>query len=521
MISSHSNKLNQISPLSAKRPQPASPPQPEKPEPPKDEVEIKASKKSPESAWAKVGLGLILAGSAASAFVGPAQMEVLKQLLPGSGGGGLSLTDMLRYQGYAGDSAVEREQTTQTIYDNMNVFDSPSGHDDGKIGISDLERVAEADNVAPAVSDSAKAVLADPILLNSLDVARGDKVDHVISDGDLQKALSYEDGGYFGTFAEMESRLYNTQYEGQNAFDYFDSLSGDNDKFNWHDLNTTLQSPAAPDPFKDLAHDLTANPTYMNAFDVASAHNSPTLFENYFDSAQRRDGTVSAEDLQEIAYAPLPESGRQFTEADQAALDRILGDAELGDDIFRDFYQTDRGNCVSTAVIKAAMDRFGDDIFKNVEKLANGSYRITMRDGFQLDISPSELEAAATAAHFQGDHAETKSLATLSYAAMAKRAWAMGHEGAQTYGQALLTLNDGEIAKYVPTYLGLKENVHSISREEVKNTQGAVVYGNGHAYFVDNVNGEMHGDKWGSETVWEGRTFVNDGELQNGAFIIK
>lgn len=522
------SRLTRLSPLASARPPVRA--TASSPQEPKDEV-ARTPKSTMERAekpvrskshkLAKIGLGTALGVSALAGIMysGPIR-EVLMQYGPGSGAPGLSLTEQLRYQGYAGEAAEQRQQVTQTLLDNLDLFDSPSGHQDAKIGISDLQRVAADSDVAPAVRDSAQAVLADPVLLNSLDVARGDRVDHVISQGDLEQALDWEQSGYFGSFVDVERELKNDKVDDVSAFDYFDQLGKTDQKFSWDDLNLALSSDQTPDPFRDLARDLTLNPTYMNAFDVASARNSPTVVDLLFNHSQQRDGVVSAQDLDNIALAPIPEVGRQFTETDQAALNRVLQDGKLGGDIFQDFYQTDRGNCASTAVIKMAMDRYGAHIFQDVQKLDNGNYRITMRDGFQEEISPGELEAAATAAHYHGQDPGTKGMATLSYAAMAKRAWMMGHEGAQTYGHALLSLNNGEITPQVPTYLGLKGHVHEISPSQVSHTQGAVVHGNGHAYFVDNVDGTMYGDKWGTRTVWEGKTFVNDGELQKNAFII-
>jgi hypothetical protein len=516
MIRSTSS-LAQLSPLVARTPRPVSDDAEAPPALPQDEVELSSSPPPKSSRWLKLGLAAGLGVVAAASLVGPAQVA-LQQVLPGSAAPSLSLVEQLRYQGYAGESAVQRQQVTQTMYDHLELFDSPTGRQDGKIGVSDLQRVAASQEVPAVARDSAQAVLADPVLMNSLDVAHGRRVDNLISDEDLQQALSYEQGGYLGSFVDVQRQL-QTPIDGQTPFEFY---AGGDDKFSWDDVYSAASSENAPEPFRVLARDLVANPTYMNGLDVASSTHDTGLV-SLLQRSHYRDGVVSAQDLQNIAYSPLPETGLQFTLADQIALDQVLaGRAELSEDVFRNFYQTDRGNCASTAVIKAAMERFGSDIFSDVQKLDSGSYRITMQDGFQLDVSPGELEAAATAAHFHGDQPEAKSLATLSYASMAKRAWMMGHEGAQTYGHALLSLNNGEITPHVPTYLGLKERVHKVRRDEVQFTEGAVVYGNGHAYYVDKAqDGQLLGDKWGTALPWEGKTFVNEGELQDGAFVLR
>lgn len=423
-------------------------------------------------------------------------------------------------QGYSGEAAADRTAVIEGIQQNIDLFDSAQGQDDGKIGISDLVRVAAKADVSVEARDSAQAVLADPVLLNSLDVASGTKVDQIISLDDLNQAWQNEQGGDFGAFSQVRSDLL-TSHDGQNAFQYFDQLGSKNDQFSLQDLQTAADSSAAPGEFRSLAQDLLANPNYINAFDVASQSN-PTGVFSFLNNGNYRDGTVSAQDLETIAYSPSPEVGAQFTSEDQAALDRVLsGESPISDDLFSSFSQTDRGNCASTALIKAALHEFGPNVFGSVEKLPDGSYNVTMKDGFRENISPSELEAAATATHYAGDSHETKGIATLSYASMAKRAWAMGHQGAETYGQALLSLNDGEISGNVPLYLGLQHHVDFIDVDDVSKHDHAVVYGNGHAYFVEKqADGQLFGDKWGAATPYAGGVHIDEGAQQDQAYIL-
>jgi hypothetical protein len=422
--------------------------------------------------------------------------------------------------GYSGELASDRPAVIQGLQQSINELDSPRGQDDGKIGVSDLERVAADASASSTARDSAQAVLADPVLMNSLDVATGTRVDHIISINDLNQAWQNEQGGDFGSFTSIRGELL-TPYDGQNAFQYFDQLGSKNDKFTLDDLQTAVDSQSTPGQFRTVAEELLANPNYANAFDVAS-NSDPTGAFSFLNSSNHRDGTISADDLDQIAYSPSPEVGAQFSPEDQAALDRVLaGETTLSDDLIQSFRQTDRGNCASTALIKAAMHEFGADIFQNVEKLPDGSYNVTMQDGFHENISRSELEAAATATHYAGGSNETKSFATLSYASMAKRAFAMGHEGAQTYGQALLSLNDGEVAGNVPLYLGLQNHVDYISVEEVGQHDHAVVSGNGHAYFVEKQgDGQLMGDKWGTPTSYQGRVHIDEGARQDHAYIL-
>jgi hypothetical protein len=514
--------LSQSSPL--QRSAPVRPPYAHRPaEGPSDRVEISApaevklKKKSSrlKTALLATTMGVSVAASL-GAMTSPGQ-AVLQQILHPQ----FHVQDMVsQLQGYSGEQAVDRSAVIQGLQQNIDEFDSARGHQDGKIGVSDLERVA-ADAAAPAAArDSAQAVLADPVLMNSLDVATGSKVDRIISIDDLNQAWENEQGGDFGSFSSVRRQLL-AEHDGQSAFQYFDGLSSQNDKFDLDDLHTAVATSSTPDPFRGLAEDLLANPNYLNAFDVASNSNPNGLF-SFVNSSNYRDGTISAADLDQIANSPSPEVGAQFSATDQAALDRALsGEAPLSENLIESFQQRDRGNCASTALIKAGLHEFGTGIFQDVAKQPDGSYQVTMRDGFELKISPSELEAAATATHYDGPSSETKSLATLSYASMAKRALAMGHEGAQTYGQALLSLNDGEISGNVPLYLGLQHHVDYINVKDVGDHDHAVVSGNGHAYFVEKQDdGQLIGDKWGTPTEYQGRVHIDEGAKQDHAYIL-
>ena len=514
--------LSQSSPL--QRSAPVRPPYAHKqPEAPIDQVDISAPTeariKKKSSRFKKALLATTMGVSVAAslgAMTSPGQALVQQILHPQFQA--KSLVSQLH--GYSGELAGDRGAVIQGLQQNINELDSPQGHDDGKIGISDLERVA-ADAGAPgAARDSAQAVLADPVLMNSLDVATGTKVDHIISINDLNQAWQNEQGGDFGSFSSVRSELL-TNYDGQNAFEYFDQLGTKNDKFDLGDLQTAVDSSSTPGHFRTVAEELLANPNYVNAFDVASNSN-PTGTFSFLNDRNYRDGTVSADDLDQIANSPSPEVGAQFTPEDQAALDRLLsGQAPLSSNLIESFQQRDRGNCASTALIKAAMHEFGANLFQNVEKLPDGSYNVTMQDGFHENISRSELEAAATATHYAGGSSETKSYATLTYASMAKRAFAMGHEGARTYGQALLSLNDGEVAGNVPLYLGLEHHVDYIKVDEVSKHDHAVVSGNGHAYFVEKQDdGQIIGDKWGTPTHWSGGVHIDEGAKQDHAYIL-
>lgn len=514
---------SQFSPL-ARTPLPAEP-KPEEENPHRDlppgtaDGEGKAESSAPKRTsgkWRRRLLGGALSLSvlaSAGALTGPGQALVQQLFQPQAAA--QSLVDQL--QGYAGESAIQRQTVIEELSQNLPLLDAPEGHPtDQKFGLSDLRRVAQDRGAPVPAQEGAQALLADPLLLRSLDVANGGKVDSLISQADLNTALGEEAGGDFGTFREVRDRL--VQGGESSVFQYLDHLGADDQGFSWGDLSQVETRGDAPEPVRTLAQELQANRNYFNAFDVATAANSVPFWQ----SGESADGFVSAEDLEQIAYAPQPEAGRQFSEQDQIALDQILsGQVGLESDVIPSFRQTDRGNCATTAVIKAGLQAHGADLFGKVEKLPQGAYSVTMRDGFHLTISPGELEAAATAEHYAGESNPTRSLATLAFASMAKRAWAMGHEGAGTYGQALLSLNDGEFPEKVPTYLGLEHEFERIAPDQVSQGPAAVVWGNGHAYYVETEAGQSTGDKWGTPTAWKGLTFVDTGKPQNQAMRIK
>lgn len=471
-----------------------------------DRVELGTSRveAAPRSGRARLlaasalGFGVL---SALTAVAGPAQV-MLRTVVAEHHPVSIVGTSQLEVEGYAGEAATDRAGVARSLEAG---FSSLDRNGDGKVNLSEVQRTAADPAAVPDLQASSQALLADPALAASLDVASQTRVDDSWTRADLSQFLRNEGGGDFGSYRLVEDHL---------SGPVFAELSGGSDQLRWDQLQDAAASPATPAPARAVARQLLDNPNYFNAFDVSRAHQWPQSLN------ARRDGVVSAADLDQIAMMPLPEGGRQFSAAQAAGLDRVLSGGQISSDLYGGFRQTDRGNCASTATIKAAMRTFGSDIFARVDKQADGRYHVTMRDGFQLTVSPSELEAAATAAHYQGDDAGTQGLATLSYASMAKRALWTGHEGARTYGQALLSLNNGEITENVPSYLGLEHHVHHIPVSQVPGQAGAVESGNGHAYYVDTVDGQTLGDKWGDATLYKGLTFVDQGAPQDHAFIL-
>lgn len=470
---------------------------------------------TPQRNWKAVALGALLGASTlAGSLATPAGQALVQQVLQAPAPA-QQLVEQL--QGYAGDRGGSRQQIVETMQEHFDTFDAPTrGKEDGLMGYPDLHRVAGDATLPEPIRQSAQALLADPIWFRSLDIAapNSHRLDGRISQHDLSQSLLYEQGGDFGSFFEVAQQLH-LPLESSTVFDYLTEIGGGEDFFTWADLQEVLQHPESPQPVLETAGALTSNRNYFNALDVAADPHPGWSF------GHRRDQRVSAEDLQEIAYAPLPEAGRQFDSSQEQALLRALQPGFGADvDWIEGFYQTYRGNCASTAMLKIALAEYGPSIFARAE-LVDNVFQVEMRDGFELRITPGELEAAATAAKFQGSSPEARALATLGYAAMAKRAWAQGHEGARSFGEALLSLNNGENTRQVPQYLGLAGEVEFISLDQVPRHPRAVVFGSGHAYYVEQREQSFVGDRWGQIRPYRGLVHVDEGRTQESAFILR
>ncbi|AZE95416.1 hypothetical protein C4J95_3410 [Pseudomonas orientalis] len=140
-------------------------------------------------------------------------------------------------------------------------------------------------------------------------------------------------------------------------------------------------------------------------------------------------------------------------------------------DIFKDFYQTIEGNCVTVSAIKAAMMRFGHNphgIYKSIHATEAG-YHIVMRDGCELGITHGELEEAKTGANFGADQPNDVLVnAQFLYAVSAKRAYHENNDGIgkQSFAAAMRSLNDGEYPGQALRRLGLKDFVAPASLED-------------------------------------------------------
>ncbi len=185
-------------------------------------------------------------------------------------------------------------------------------------------------------------------------------------------------------------------------------------------------------------------------------------------------------------------------------------DLMTGKEILAGWRQGSTGNCVTIAAIKAAQTRFGpelthaDDpnrgIFKAATRTDAGGLNITMRDGYEVKLTPQELATATRTSQFRGSNADLLTNANELYAAAGKRAQMAGNDGygpnKMTYERALRSLNDGEntgdIMEQVGR-LGLSEYAKKVARSDLKNYAAGLSNGSGHAYFVTDGTRDYYG----------------------------
>lgn len=407
--------------------------------------------------------------------------------------------------GYQGNPRTELGDAAKILKEHVLTLDAAAGgRKDGKFGLADLQAVAADPNQPATLRNAAQTLLADPNKLNALDVAGGPRLDRTFSLKDLDAVVQESEqnagGMTLGQVAERLGRKAGLEQKGREDWSHFDALdaakTGARDgKISREDCRIVAADPNASPELKEVARALLDNDNLFHALDVAHA--------------DRRDGKFSLDDVKNVKYSPTPEAGRQWGAADEKALDEVLRNDGPFPDLYRGVHQTDRGNCASTAVIKAAIDTWGTDVFRSVEKLPRGGYAVEMKDGARVQLSREELEAAATGAHYQGNEPGTRAFANLCYAAMAKRAQMLGHEGSDTYAEALRSLANGERTSEVPRYLGLADKVKNIDVDRIKDHDGVVAWGNGHAVFVDERNGAHFTDAWGQARTFDGTNEVN------------
>lgn len=172
------------------------------------------------------------------------------------------------------------------------------------------------------------------------------------------------------------------------------------------------------------------------------------------------------------------------------------------DAIFSQFGQNNIGNCVSTGVIKAALDHFEGEVFDHVSKDSDG-YKVRLRNGSSVHISHAELRQAGHATNYDGKPSEVKSMATLCYAVIAKREARSRHI---SLADAFQDMGDGYSASSAVKYLGLEGHVKAIKASEINKYDGVYAHGGHHVVYVD----QNHTDHYGRAQKFNNTNTIGD-----------
>ena len=404
----------------------------------------------------------------------------------------------------------------------QSALDTAAGAKDGKFGAADLEKVAHDPKTPRALREAAQATLDDPNIYRALDGANGGALDDQISSRDLKTVQANAEIHAAQLGARELAKKLDTRVDSKDSKTYFQALAHQVEKngkvsysLNRADLERALSDPATPAAQKELAQQLLDSPEGWDALAYASdAKSSKEITQSGIGNVKMMPEAQKAQDL--------------WNDQKDRDLDKALHDPNLGDgDLFKGFHQTSKGNCATTAIIKAAMDHFDNQIFNSVKRNQDGSYQVELQDGSQVTVSRAELSEASAGAQYKGSSPETMAYANLIYAVMAKRAQEMNHEGAHTFGEALASLANGEGPNKTVQFIGLEGRVRSLSPDQIEGADGVVAWGHGHCIYVDTLAGKTYGDAWGKQNEYNGtnragRIYTSDQERQayaiDGAF---
>ncbi|MFN8610001.1 MAG: HrpF/NolX family T3SS translocon protein [Vulcanimicrobiota bacterium] len=416
-----------------------------------------------------------------------------------------------RLAGGSPNPADRNDLVDSILTENLSHLDRAAGigFQDGIFSSKDLAAVVQDPKTSPELRWAAQQVLDDPNLYHSLDAAHGHDLDDKISLHDLQTMHQQHTSSDAPGVKEMAEEL-NQKNGDLTHFKILGHATIDsNGQTSWSlskaDLERAVSNPNLTESERQLAQHLLENPNAWNALDLGGSHS--------------KSDEISQTDLNNVIESPdrlLP--GDMWTKDKDRALATALNDPNLGDgDLFRGFRQTNKGNCVSTAIIKAAMDHYDNQIFDDVRQTADGGYSVKLQDGSQVNLTREELAQASAGDAYQDSSPEAGAYANLIYAVMAKRAQQMGHQGSRTFGEALTSLANGESPQDTVNFIGLEQRAKQLDISQVQGQDGVVAWGNGHCVYVDTLDGQTYSDAWGRQTSYDGTN--NLGKPLTGAFI--
>jgi hypothetical protein len=153
-------------------------------------------------------------------------------------------------------------------------------------------------------------------------------------------------------------------------------------------------------------------------------------------------------------------------------------------EIIKSFRQGGTGNCVSIAVIKAAIQVFGADKVVHFQPSEDDGFAFTMRDGFEAMLTKSEIVEARSSSKFLSlENESIYTCANLCFASMSKRALLEENENASSFTEAIATLNNGEYYYLGADWLGLKHHKRALGLKYIWNNIGVVGASPKHCFF--------------------------------------
>lgn len=378
------------------------------------------------------------------------------------------------------------ENALATMDGHLQELDNADGVRDDTFNSASMQALVDSPDTPPALKRALRFMLATPAALDLLDGpgSRRASSNAIMSPVELGGTGPYT-GEHLKELLAVEraapDNLVSAEQAARSLRAGFSEIDTDGDgQLTRVELQAVLDDPEASPKRKAAALSVLRNGNHMAMLDFMDAN-----------------GSISRLEAEDLCYAPNQPSSNSWGVSDEAALDRALA-GDLPDDLITAFDQGSRANCVSVAVIKAAIDRFGSDVFQEVEKLPEGGYRVTMRDGYELTLTPDDMRMAAQASDFETEHGgdpEALALATLCFAAMARRQDEQSLMD-ETLSESFYQLNDGARTPTGFSLLGLQDYVRMIPADQAAGQRGVVGDGPDHSAFIDGDTVDLWGEPY-------------------------
>lgn len=166
------------------------------------------------------------------------------------------------------------------------------------------------------------------------------------------------------------------------------------------------------------------------------------------------------------------------------------------DHLFSEFYQTEEGNCASIAVIKAAMDQYGENVL-DYTYASNGTISFKQLDDFSGNLTQNELALSEDTAKIGVTSQREGVVANILFATMAKRVQMSQLNGCRTYFEGVSTLCQASNPIVCGVLLGLVGKIELVDPNALGSSNGIVLWSDIHAIYVDRINKHFYYDNYG------------------------